>query len=215
MPRILLCAATPFEIAPLMEALPRFEREVDVLLTGVGLMETAFALAGRLSGARPELLLQAGIAGCLDGQLPLGHTVAVSADTVGDLGVWEGGRFRSTFSLGFGNPDHAPWTGGWLLNRTSVADRFPGARVKAVSVNQISTSPEQARYYREELGAVAESMEGAAFHYAALSAGIPFLQLRSFSNYIGERDKSRWKLRESITDLNETLLTLIPNLLSV
>ncbi|GAA4333870.1 futalosine hydrolase [Flaviaesturariibacter amylovorans] len=214
MPRLLLCAATPFEIAPVADALPRFGGDVEVLITGVGLMETAFSLAARLGGNPPALLLQAGLAGCFDPGRELGHTCLVSHDCIGDQGVWEAGSFRSTFALRFSDPSRAPWADGWLANESEVLRKLKLPLVKAVSVNQVTTAPEQARYYYKELGADAESMEGAAFHYAALRSGLPFVQLRAFSNYVGERDKTRWKLRESISHLNETLLDLIPNLLS-
>jgi futalosine hydrolase len=38
---------------------------------------------------------------------------------------------------------------------------------------------------------------------------IPFLQLRSISNYIGERDKTKWSLSESITNLNMALQSVM------
>jgi len=43
----------------------------------------------------------------------------------------------------------------------------------------------------------------------------PFIQIRSISNYVGERDKSRWLLKESIADLNQTLLLMIDKLYKV
>jgi len=49
-------------------------------------------------------------------------------------------------------------------------------------------------------------MEGAAFHYMGRDLHIPFIQLRAVSNYVGERDKSKWKMRDAIYNLNETLL---------
>ena len=59
---------------------------------------------------------------------------------------------------------------------------------------------------------VVESMEGAALHYVCLMEKIPFLQIRSISNLIGERDKTRWKIKEAMKSLNETLITLIQKL---
>jgi futalosine hydrolase len=38
---------------------------------------------------------------------------------------------------------------------------------------------------------------------------IPFIQLRGISNQVGERDKSNWKITESIALLNEHLIKLI------
>ena len=49
---------------------------------------------------------------------------------------------------------------------------------------------------------VTESMEGAALHYTALMEIIPFVQIRALSNFTGERNKARWELKKSITNLN-------------
>jgi futalosine hydrolase len=38
---------------------------------------------------------------------------------------------------------------------------------------------------------------------------IPFLQLRGISNYVGERNKANWKIRESIDALNQQLIKMI------
>jgi futalosine hydrolase len=215
MPSLLLCAATPFEIAPTVERLRSRGAKVEVLITGVGLVATTWNLAQRLVHNPPGFLLQAGIAGAFDHSRKLADVVAVRRDTIGDQGVWEMGRFHSTFALGFGNPSQAPWEDGWLVNHNKLLDELALEDLNAVSVNQVTTEPAHIRYCRDELHASAESMEGAAFHYAAISAGIPFLQVRAFSNYIGERDKSRWQLRESIASLNHTLNELIPQLLEL
>jgi futalosine hydrolase len=55
-------------------------------------------------------------------------------------------------------------------------------------------------------------MEGAALHYIAILEKIPFLQIRSLSNFIGERDKQQWKLKESITSLNQALQVILNKL---
>jgi futalosine hydrolase len=48
-------------------------------------------------------------------------------------------------------------------------------------------------------------MEGAAFIYASLSEGIPFIQIRAVSNYIEERDKTTWDLEKALKNLNKVL----------
>jgi futalosine hydrolase len=35
------------------------------------------------------------------------------------------------------------------------------------------------------------------------------MQIRAVSNYVGERDKSKWKMQEAIYNLNETLLAYL------
>ncbi len=64
----------------------------------------------------------------------------------------------------------------------------------------------------ETRGPVVESMEGAALHYVCLMENIPFLQIRTVSNLMGERDKTRWKIKEAIKSLNESLVYLIQKL---
>jgi len=59
---------------------------------------------------------------------------------------------------------------------------------------------------------VVESMEGGGLHYVCLQEHIPFLQLRSVSNAIGERDKTKWDIKAAITNLNTRLMVLLKNL---
>ena len=58
-----------------------------------------------------------------------------------------------------------------------------------------------------------ESMEGAAFYYVALMEKIPFFELRTVSNVVGESDSSRWETQKALDRLEksceEILLTLI------
>ena len=55
-------------------------------------------------------------------------------------------------------------------------------------------------------------MEGAAFHYVCLQQKIKFLQLRSISNRVGERDKTKWAMKEAIANLNIELKKLVKNI---
>jgi futalosine hydrolase len=55
-------------------------------------------------------------------------------------------------------------------------------------------------------------MEGAAFHYVCMHMNVPFLQVRSISNMVGERDKSKWKMKDAISNLNDELSKIIRSL---
>ena len=55
-------------------------------------------------------------------------------------------------------------------------------------------------------------MEGAALHFVCLQQKISFIQIRSVSNYVGERNKSSWKMEEAINQLNKTLITFLQQL---
>ena len=67
------------------------------------------------------------------------------------------------------------------------------------------------KFYRDVFDPVTESMEGAALHYVCLMTNVPFIQLRSISNYIGERNKKKWDMMESINNLNNSLVRIINN----
>lgn len=206
---LLLCAATDFEIKPTLDWIMSEGLPVRVVITGVGLMATSYALTKAVCASRPQILLQAGIAGSLLPERPLGEVVGIRSESVGDLGVEEEGRFRSLFDMGFLNGQSAPWKDRRLPNPYTA--EFPShlPLVDAVSINEISTQAPRIDYYRDGLKAVAESMEGAAFHYVGLSEGLRFFQLRAFSNYVGDRNKQRWRIADAIEHLNTELRQLI------
>jgi futalosine hydrolase len=85
-------------------------------------------------------------------------------------------------------------------------------QVRAITVNEITTETKRIEWYKKNLSPAVESMEGAALHYVCLRENIPFLQIRSISNEIGERDKKKWGLSEAITTLNEKLILLLNEL---
>src|SRR5690349_4527271 len=101
---LLLCAATPFEIAPVVEYIKEQNIPgIEILITGVGMTAATYALTKSVLKKRPDFILQAGVAGCLDELLPLTKIVMVEHETIGDLGVMQRGRFDSLFDLGLLN----------------------------------------------------------------------------------------------------------------
>jgi futalosine hydrolase len=48
-----------------------------------------------------------------------------------------------------------------------------------------------------------ESMEGAGVYYAALMEKVPFFELRTVSNAVGERDTSKWESKAALDTLEE------------
>jgi futalosine hydrolase len=213
--QLLVCAATPLEIEPLTHFL-HYEKitEVDVLITGVGMMSTAYALARSIARKRPDFILQAGVAGCLDPTLALTKVVLVEKESIGDLGVEEQGRFLSIFDLDLVPAHGGPWKNRKLANDLGALKTAGLTVVDGVTVNEISTDQKRINYYRDELQASVESMEGAALHFVALQENIPFLQMRSLSNFAGERNKSLWVMDHAIASLNRELERIIKKLLN-
>ena len=211
---ILLAAATSFEIQPTIDYLKGDKRSVPVkvLITGVGSLATSYALTRQIGDSRPAAVIQAGIAGCLTDKLP-GEVVAVSEEVLADLGVWEDRRFKSLFEMKLANPDGFPFTGGRLVNPDIRLLALTGLEsVRGMTVNEITTDSERIHWHQQNTLAVVESMEGGPLHYVCLQAGIPFLQVRSVSNSVGVRDKTKWNVPLAIRRLNEELIALLEKL---
>jgi futalosine hydrolase len=206
--QILLCAATSLEIQPAIDFISdELKGKIEVTITGVGSMETAYQLTRHIIQNKPGLIIQAGIAGCFE-EIEGVKLVAIERDAPADLGVTENGKFNSVFEMGLADPDRFPFSNGWLVNKHSVLKELDIEKVSGITVNEVTTDPGRIAHYRS-FGAHVESMEGAALHYVALMENIPFLQLRAVSNFIGERDKSKWKIAESIAALNTKLISLL------
>ncbi|MFM8806226.1 MAG: hypothetical protein ACKOD1_02600 [Sphingomonadales bacterium] len=208
----LIVAATPIEIAPLLPALPkgiREELEVDVLISGIGLLAATYALQKQISIKRPDLIIQAGVGGCFDKRIALGSVMAIGQDGVADQSVLELKKLKTLFDLQLVPADQFPYKKGWLVNPWKGFRKLNLPKVNAISVNEITTDPRRVQQYKKLFSPVIESMEGAALHYVCLMEQIPFLQLRSVSNYIAERNKKNWRLSEAVTQLNKVLLQVL------
>ncbi len=210
----LLIAATAFEIAPFirsyrLQAASKQPSTTDILITGVGLVACTYSIMKYLSARRPTIIIQAGVAGSFDRNLPLGTVVAVKQERIADLGVKEKDKWNTIFDLDLARPGRPPYSKGWLVNKSPVLKKISLLKVSGNSVNEITTSPQRIKTYRQQFQPVTESLEGAGLHHVALSENIPFLQLRSLSNYVGEREKKKWRFAESIHNLNLELIKTI------
>jgi futalosine hydrolase len=209
--QILLAAATVNEISPTMEWLSG-NYGVKVLITGIGSTATAFALTKSILGQRPDIVIQAGIAGSFSQQYPPGSVVFIDEEIIADMGAIEQGRLIDIFDMGFAAGNEKPFTNRMLANPSTAKYNYGVDFVRGATVNGISSSSLQVSLIKEKYNPVVESMEGAALHYVCLMESIPFLQLRAVSNLVGERNKANWKFREAITNLNEKLNVIITDL---
>lgn len=217
------------------ERLSRYELKnltIDVLIPGVGMMLTAFHLGKQLSVQHYDLAINAGIAGTFNKNIPLGTVVNVTEDCISDLGAEDGPDFISIFELGLMDPDEYPYRDGRLINDSGIElhDRGSGIgdrgseigdrvsltrvieklpKVKGITVNTVHGNLRGISRAIEKYNADIESMEGAAFLYGCLACRVPCLQLRSISNIVEERDKSRWNVDLALKNLNAILMEII------
>jgi len=208
---ILVVAATAKEIDPfiILKRTGQFTN-VDILISGIGLTASTWHLSKQLALKKYDLVIQAGVAGSFDLTISPGQVVAVKQDAIADQSVVELEKLKTLFDLDLVPQDQYPYKKGWLINpNKEILKKTKLKIVKGVSVNQISTSKQMIQFYRDRFDPVTESMEGAALHYVCLMEDIPFLQIRSISNYIGERNKKNWNMMDSIINLNHKLTNLL------
>jgi futalosine hydrolase len=177
-------------IAPFAQAV-----DFDILITGVGMTATAFSLGRTLTSAYTQVL-NLGIAGAFDRNIPLGSLVYISKDIFSELGAQDKNSFISIDELGFGAS---------VMTSEPVKNIHLNTLVHAtgITVNTVHGHAESIDKVVSRLNPTIESMEGAAVLYACRQVGLPCIQVRAISNYVEERNKPGWKIGLAIKNLNE------------
>ncbi|MCC6769042.1 MAG: futalosine hydrolase, partial [Bacteroidia bacterium] len=109
--KILLVAATRAEL-PLLQK--QSGLEVKTLVTGVGMVASAFSLGQRLAQEHFDLVINCGIAGAIDRSFHPGEALVVSSDRFYRFGAEDGEQFLSVFDLNLLAPDVPPFKNGLL-----------------------------------------------------------------------------------------------------
>lgn len=201
---ILVVSATEFEIAPFMQ-----QAKTDILITGLGTAATVYHLTRRLHEKQYDLVIQAGIAGAFNPAFNLGEVVFIKKDTFADSGIEEEGKFKTLFETGFSGKNDFPYTDGWLVNEHFLAAGVQLPAASGITVETVTGNSSRNEIRKRLFSTGTESMEGAAFHYVCLQQHVRFLQIRSISNYTGERDKTKWDIRKAVASLHKELSRIV------
>jgi futalosine hydrolase len=232
--RILLVSATAAEIGPVTAGLRPSTRsrslaagersrlatylfdghDVDVLVTGVGMVATATWCAHALGRERYDVALNLGVCGTFDRALALGSVVHVISDQLAELGAEDGDAFLSIHALHLLDENEPPFVSGRLVNQappvSATLATLPA--VNGITVNTVHGRDESIAAVTARLAPQVESMEGAAFMYACLVHGQRFAQVRAISNLVERRDREAWKLAEAVASLGAVSLRMLGEL---
>ncbi len=220
MKKILVVAATPFEIQPFIEFLkqstaqknnPLFGQngyEIDVLITGVGIANTAYQVGKMLTQNTYHLALNVGFAGSFSRKILRGDILEVVSEQYGDLGVEEAdGSFTDMFSMGLIDGTKKPFYQDKLLNNNPL--NIPTIKkVKGLTVQKVHGTMSSIESILKKYPVDIESMEGAAFFQVCITEGVSFAEIRAISNYVEPRNKDNWMIKEAIENLNKTLINV-------
>lgn len=214
--KILVVAATRAELAGCCTAFELAEGNFietphfDLLITGVGMTATAFAMGQHLSAAAHyKLVVNLGIAGCFDREIPLGSLVNIVSDEFSELGAENKDEFLPIDELGFGQGKYIGKAIASSANLPAPLSGLPG--VNGITVNKVHGNKESIQAITSRLNPVTESMEGAAVFYCCTQLNIPCIQVRSISNYVEERNRENWKIGLAIKNLNDWAIEFLTN----
>jgi len=215
--RILIAAATEPEVAPVLEGMhataagricvdtyTHGAHEIDVLITGVGMVATAVRCSRALTQTRYDLALNLGVCGSFDPSIAPGMVVHVVADRLAELGAEDGDAFLTLEALQLpGEPS--------FVNVDPPSN--PGLEqlptVTGITVNTVHGNERTIALVTQRFHPQVESMEGAAFMSACLLHRVPFAQVRAVSNLVERRNRQSWRLPDAIRNLGLAALGIL------
>jgi futalosine hydrolase len=217
--RVVITAATTSEWMPAFVHLKDLytndskRLKVQFYQSGVGMLSCAVSLTRLIYEEKPDLILQVGIAGSFHSKLSIGKTVVVKDEVLGDMGVEEKNGWKDIFDMKLEKGNYPPFEkrklpNPWLKDYNLL--KLPA--VSAITINQISTGEKRIKAIQKKYNPNIESMEGAVLHYVCREFAIPFLQIRTISNYVGERNKENWDIKTAINNLNKHILSYLDKL---
>lgn len=221
---LIIVAATQQEILPLLKRLELVETidqqlsrykcnklTIYVLISGVGMVATAFECGRVLSKYKIDAAINLGIAGTFNSEINKGDVVEIISDVFADMGAQDDDNFLSMPELGLIKENGFPFNNNKLINENSVINPVIESlkKVKGITVNLVHGEEKSIEKAVKRYDAQTESMEGAAFFYSCFSIGIPCVQIRAISNLIEKRNRSAWDIPLAVRNLNETAYEIL------
>jgi futalosine hydrolase len=222
--KLLIISATSIEIKPLITGLGKIrvlqhhvtryrykQYDIDILITGVGMVPTAVFTSIVLSKYKYDAVFNVGICGSFNLDIPLGTVLNITSDCLPETGAEDGEHFLSLIDLKLLDQDEFPFSGGKLINDSVFDSNLINSLLIAtgVTVNTVHGNALNIESFLKREHVDVESMEGAAFMFSCKLHKNRHIQIRSVSNYIEDRDVSKWDIQLAIQNLNQFIFDLL------
>ncbi len=234
--RLLLITATRLEAAPLRTALTNLERlefplgelwrgllpasgakstspqQVYLAHLGIGKVNTAAGLALAIEKFKPTAVIQFGIGGAyINSFASIGVVMAATHDIHSDSGVRTAQGWQDMESVGFAllTKNEEVFYNSFPTDKTLTQlfiDALNLPTGKFATSETVTGTFDESTAIQEQFDVAIESMEGAAAAQVCLAMNVPFAEIRSVSNIVGERDKRNWDIPKAVKRVNETVL---------
>ena len=173
--------------------------DLSILITGVGMVNTAINLTKELNNNDYDLVINMGVAGYFSDEIKIGDVVEVVEDCFSEVGFEDGESFSE-----FSDFD--------IKTKYKVEGKTRLIKVRGITVNTVHGIENSIHNIVERLHPDIESMEGSAVFKVCEEMKIPCIQIRSISNKVEKRNKENWNLDLAISNLNIEVEKIITTL---
>jgi futalosine hydrolase len=230
---ILLITATKLEAEPLRRELSGLEQldfpigevwrgsvastnlVIHLAHLGIGKVNTAAGLALAIQQFKPSSVIQFGIGGAyINSFASIGTVMAASHDIHIDSGVRTAEGWQDMTQVGFPLLSQGNET---FYNRFPTDKTLTQLMVDAAGLSTgifatsetITGTFDEGTALQKQFDVSIESMEGAAAAHVCLALKIPFAEVRSVSNIVGERNKENWDIQRAVNYVNSVILDIL------
>jgi futalosine hydrolase len=223
MRRILFAAAEQEELVCAQHVCKLLEKEAvgkcefNFILTGIGATSACYTILKAVLEAKfnkkpYDLVINIGIAGSYDAEEKFsnGTAVLVEKEHFADLGFETLFGFQTLFQTETLDANAFPFKNG-ALERVlfdQETEKMLASNFKfgiGVTVQTITGSKQRTDELKTLFHANIESMEGASAFYVCLMEHLPFMEIRTVSNAVGESDRSKWDAAKALSSLKNSV----------
>jgi futalosine hydrolase len=107
-----------------------------------------------------------------------------------------------------------PFSNGILVSKHAgkIAETLALSTVNGLTNNTVSGEEKLIKRMKDRFSPDIETMEGAAFFYVCLMENVPFAEIRSISNTVEPRDKSKWDIPVAIKNMSDKVNLYLANI---
>jgi futalosine hydrolase len=203
-----------------------FSKLVRLIVTGPGQVNAVQALTAAIESSPPALIIQTGCAGGFPmAGIEIGDIGIAIKETDAHLGIESADESIPILELPFpvfeiGNKK---LTNRYPICRSLaesafqiVCDAPPSESTRVfkgnfVTVSTVTATDCKARQLYSRFEAIMETMEGAGAALVAIVYNLPYLQIRSVSNTVGNRRRNEWNLPMAFKHASMAVLQVVRN----
>ena len=185
--------------------------ELDLLVTGIGMVNTALQLGKYFGKEKPAFAIHFGVAGSFTQTIAIGSVVELVEEHFWKMGAEDHENFIDIEKMGFplfessGNPTYST-----LLN--PYPSSFDLHKAQGITSNLVHGNAISIQEIIQNRNPDVETMESAAFFQACLIENVPFWSFRGISNFVEPRNRANWKLKEAAKNVQDFVMDALASI---